>query len=266
MVISKNRFFIFILSLIFATFIAGQELEANKTKSTMIGILNDSQVRIRKDPNLEGEHIGYLNKDQIVYVVDETNNSMKIGKMDSKWYKVRTFEGIEGWSYGAFIDLGFEINSDPLNINSIFLCKVALSEGFKLKLVYLKDKQLFKQTDWMDSSDYIVIHGKERIILGDTYYPSDESYTYIFDFDLNEIKEFRNPGITYQFMQVEHSTLFYLIIFDGMDNEFSAKNKCIVYDSNGSIVMQYSYSSKEKYQFKYKEESYYINLIQPDLP
>jgi hypothetical protein len=81
-----------------------QDMNIQEQETNIVGVVNDSRVRIRKEPNLDGENIGYLNKDQIVFILDETLESMKIGKMDSVWFKIRTLDGIEGWSYGYFID------------------------------------------------------------------------------------------------------------------------------------------------------------------
>ena len=69
------------------------------------GILNDSKVRIRKEPNLDGEQLGYLNKGQKVSILEETDQKMKIGEMDAVWYKVETEDGVVGWAYGWFIDI-----------------------------------------------------------------------------------------------------------------------------------------------------------------
>lgn len=69
------------------------------------GVLNDSRVRVRNEPNLDGEHLGYLEKNQKVEVISKTNEIMKIGDMNSVWYKIKTIDGVEGWAYGFFIDL-----------------------------------------------------------------------------------------------------------------------------------------------------------------
>ncbi len=69
------------------------------------GILNDLKVRIRKEPNLNGEQLGYLNKGQKVSILEETDQKMKIGEMDAVWYKVETEDGVVGWAYGWFIDI-----------------------------------------------------------------------------------------------------------------------------------------------------------------
>jgi len=83
----------------------GIEFKYYRRSGPRFGSLNDYQVRIRKEPNLNGEHVGFLNKGQIIYILDETEERMKIGNMDSIWYKIKTLDGLEGWAYGYFIDL-----------------------------------------------------------------------------------------------------------------------------------------------------------------
>jgi hypothetical protein len=69
------------------------------------GVLNDSEVRVRGKPNLEGTPTGALQKGQHVVILDETEDKMQIGDMEAKWYKIETEEGLIGWSYGYFIDV-----------------------------------------------------------------------------------------------------------------------------------------------------------------
>lgn len=71
----------------------------------IFGRLNDYRVRIRLDSTLQGEHIGYLNKGDYVQILDQTEEPMKIGEMESVWYKIKTNEGIIGWAFGYFIDI-----------------------------------------------------------------------------------------------------------------------------------------------------------------
>ena len=85
--------------------IKSMNFTVSNNEKLLSGILNDSHVRIRKSPNLQSEHIGYLYKDQRVQIFDQTENPMKIGEMESVWYKIRTEDGTEGWVYGFFIDI-----------------------------------------------------------------------------------------------------------------------------------------------------------------
>ena len=69
------------------------------------GILNDSRVRFRNEPNLDSAIIGHLNIKDEVAILDQTIEPMKIGDMESVWYNIRTKTGQVGWVYGHFIDL-----------------------------------------------------------------------------------------------------------------------------------------------------------------
>lgn len=77
----------------------------NSAKTGVWGILNNYRVRIRTQPNLNGEQLGYLDKNQKVRILDQTSEPMQIGEMNSVWYKIRTEDDLEGWAYGYFIDL-----------------------------------------------------------------------------------------------------------------------------------------------------------------
>ncbi len=70
------------------------------------GTSNDSRVRIREWPLLDAKHLGYLTKGDKLEILDRSGIKVKIGAMEDYWYKIRRpSDGMEGWSYGAFIDL-----------------------------------------------------------------------------------------------------------------------------------------------------------------
>ena len=94
-----------ILLTLISFYVIAQEADFGDAGATETGILNNSLVRIRKEPNLGGEFLGYLDKGQEVHIIGKTDETMKIGDMESVWYKIKTSEGIEGWAYGSFIDL-----------------------------------------------------------------------------------------------------------------------------------------------------------------
>lgn len=75
--------------------------EASSQKATV----NDNNVRIRKQPTLTGTEVGKLQKGNIVTVLEKSAESMKIDTMDAYWYRIKTDTGLEGWSYGAFLDM-----------------------------------------------------------------------------------------------------------------------------------------------------------------
>jgi len=67
--------------------------------------ITDNSVRLRDQPNLNGNFIIYLNKTDTVEILDQTKEKMKIDKMEAVWYKVKTKDGKEGWVYGYFVAL-----------------------------------------------------------------------------------------------------------------------------------------------------------------
>jgi hypothetical protein len=69
------------------------------------GKLNESNVRIRALPNLNGDIIGSINKGTTVTILETTPEKMKIDKMEAPWFLVRTWEGVQGWVFGAFVDI-----------------------------------------------------------------------------------------------------------------------------------------------------------------
>ena len=73
--------------------------------TTRYGTSNNVNVRFRSEPTLQGEHLGYLQKGDRVVILDETDETMKIGNMESVWYKIKTEDGVTGWAYGFFIDV-----------------------------------------------------------------------------------------------------------------------------------------------------------------
>lgn len=73
-----------------------------KTKQ---GVLNDSRVRLRTEPNLNSETLTYLTKGDTVKIIDRSTEMQKIGEDEAYWYKVE-FEGYpDGWVYGKYVDV-----------------------------------------------------------------------------------------------------------------------------------------------------------------
>lgn len=92
-------------ALMTTTFESFQTVKAKYVENTIIGRLNSDKVRVRTAPNLDGIQIGSLREGEKVRILNESDGKMKIGEMDSVWYKVQAEDGSIGWSYGAFIDL-----------------------------------------------------------------------------------------------------------------------------------------------------------------
>jgi hypothetical protein len=70
-----------------------------------VGILNDDRVRVRAEPNLTGATLGVVNRVDKVEILETGQEKQKIGDMESVWYKIRTDAGVEGWVFGAYVDM-----------------------------------------------------------------------------------------------------------------------------------------------------------------
>lgn len=68
------------------------------------GIVNDNSVRIREQPNLEGEIKGLLEKGVEVVVFGRSEMRMLLNGYDSYWLNIET-NSIKGWVFGAYINL-----------------------------------------------------------------------------------------------------------------------------------------------------------------
>ncbi len=71
------------------------------------GLLNESGVRIRSNPDLRGEQLAYLERNDFVKILDQTDEKMRIGDMDYYWYYIERDDHLKGWVYGAFINTIF---------------------------------------------------------------------------------------------------------------------------------------------------------------
>ncbi len=69
-------------------------------------VCSESRVRVRENPNLEAQTFGFLEKGDALEVVDRSGIRVKVGEMEDWWYRIqRKSDGLEGWAYGAFLQL-----------------------------------------------------------------------------------------------------------------------------------------------------------------
>jgi hypothetical protein len=68
------------------------------------GILNDSGVRMRSSPGLDGPAVGKLERGTAVHLLGRSASRQQIDGMTAYWLKVSLEGGQEGWVYGWFID------------------------------------------------------------------------------------------------------------------------------------------------------------------
>ena len=67
--------------------------------------LNDTRVRLRSEPNLSCETLGYLEKGDAVKIVDRSDEKFEIDGENWYWYEVETSDGKTGWIYGKYLDI-----------------------------------------------------------------------------------------------------------------------------------------------------------------
>jgi hypothetical protein len=79
------------------------QVDNNLTPEINIGTVNDVAVSVRDHPSLlDAVIVGQLDKGTTVSVIGRLQN--RFGVQDSFWLKIRN-DNIEGWVYGAYIDI-----------------------------------------------------------------------------------------------------------------------------------------------------------------
>lgn len=67
-------------------------------------MLNDSQVRLRDAPGIDGKILYKLSKGEIVRILDKGKQET-INGTTSFWYKVVDWDGLEGWIFGEYLNI-----------------------------------------------------------------------------------------------------------------------------------------------------------------
>lgn len=67
--------------------------------------INTDILRLRSLPSLEGEIIGRMVQDTRVKIIRRSINKFKVGDMYDYWYLIKTENNLNGWCYGAFIEI-----------------------------------------------------------------------------------------------------------------------------------------------------------------
>lgn len=69
-------------------------------------ISTDSRVRVRSAGSLQSETLGYLDKGDLVEVLEQGQEQAKIGEMEAYWFRIqRPSDGLRGWSYGYYLEM-----------------------------------------------------------------------------------------------------------------------------------------------------------------
>ncbi|MBR7063730.1 MAG: SH3 domain-containing protein, partial [Treponema sp.] len=73
------------------------------------GKINDTNVRLRETPSLDGKIICLLKTGTNVRLNARTKEEQAIGNMKSLWYNISVQDNygndVSGWMYGAYLDI-----------------------------------------------------------------------------------------------------------------------------------------------------------------
>lgn len=81
------------------------EQEYKKNPQGKDGVVNDTNVRLRKMPTLDSEIMGIFNKGDKLFVQGILAGKQKIDNVEALWYKVYHPDFGEGWIFGAYVDV-----------------------------------------------------------------------------------------------------------------------------------------------------------------
>jgi hypothetical protein len=69
------------------------------------GTLNDDRVRVRASPDLSGEILGMVSRGNKIEILEIGQEKQRVGDLESVWYRIRTDANVEGWVFGAYVDI-----------------------------------------------------------------------------------------------------------------------------------------------------------------
>lgn len=70
-----------------------------------VAVCNDNHVRVRFEPNLDGEILCAINKGDKLRIICHSEKKQVIGTESWYWCKVETEKNIIGWVYGKYLDI-----------------------------------------------------------------------------------------------------------------------------------------------------------------
>lgn len=66
-------------------------------------ITTASRVRVRATPDLGGRILDVLSVGTVLQVAGRTDRKERVGSMEGYWHRVRTQEGVQGWTFGRYV-------------------------------------------------------------------------------------------------------------------------------------------------------------------
>lgn len=238
------------------------------------GIQNYDRVRLRTAPNLESQKIGSLMKGDIVSILNRSAYRMVINDMNAYWFKVKTEEGIVGWTYGYFLELGHVLISDESDNVMVFQKSLSLDQGNNQLLIFYRDNEKVDDSGWLMSNKTLIFEEEKVIVLTNSkdqlgFMGSFDNFaetpmTYLFDIHGNLIKDFEVSNYNFILNKINDAPLFYTIESHGLDRDQKWANRCMIYDLAGNVVNQKIYNETvSTFVFGYKGNQFELALEEP---
>jgi hypothetical protein len=170
----------------FALAAAGTECSKNETaiSNETYGIVLNSYSALRIDPFVFAGTITYLNKGDIVEILQRSKEKTWVGKEYDFWYRVKTKDGTAGWVFGRTI--GIQASKDKAVMDKIVSDFMEIEAAQIKKDLAGKWWSINEFGDFTDHCLEIYESNKYR-----SYVKEQETRaiagTYKFDFNKNEI-------------------------------------------------------------------------------
>ena len=72
-------------------------------ETSRIMVSTGDRVNLRNSPDLAGQPVGKILKDEILIQIEKTMDVSQIGNSRDYWYRVSTLKGLRGWVFGKFV-------------------------------------------------------------------------------------------------------------------------------------------------------------------
>src|SRR5574344_718833 len=107
-----------------------------------IGFLNDDRVRLRKGPGTNTENLGVFPKETCFKILGRSGVKQTIEGVTDEWIKVRLLNGIEGYFFGQFVQIGVNPLDAQVGNESYWDCGIIFKKNL---LSVCKDDVIKKQ-------------------------------------------------------------------------------------------------------------------------
>lgn len=164
------------------------------------GLVNDSNVRVRAEPNLNSEILYKVHRGYFVNILEKSEHKEKIGDMEAYWYKIRKLPMGEGWMYGYYLDIGGVEQTDEVFLLDKTETDFVFVEGGNYTLDNLCEpievSSFYMQEHEVTMRDWILFtqealpsfewSGVRTIVTIDT--PDNNTYDFDYDFPINKVR------------------------------------------------------------------------------